>query len=84
MKPITAQEARAIASNETKEYSYLLSEFFHDVDYFMTIKKMEMKFQRNNGGYGVKTFTDEEIEYIKSLGYNINWDGDCLWYEVNW
>lgn len=82
MRPIAAKEARAIANDETKEYSYLLTEFFNDIDYYMTIKKMEMKFNRNSGS--IKTFTDEEIVYIESLGYNIKWDSECLWYNVSW
>jgi hypothetical protein len=35
------------------------------------------------GGSGVR-FTDEHLEYIRSLGYTIEWNSPCLWYEISW
>lgn len=83
--PITAKEAREMIESNSKNNSKAIDEFFKEVHVAISENKCEMRLNPLNQGFGIQQqFTDSERNYLKSLGYTISWDGDCLWYNVSW
>lgn len=33
---------------------------------------------------GGKHISDDELDFVGKLGYEISWNSPCLWYEISW
>lgn len=85
-EPITAEEARRIAlENKVKaKPSPTLDYFFECVrkEIAEDNAKLSMIFSFRVEGY--EDFDEIQLNYLKSLGYTMEWDGATLWYTVSW
>lgn len=75
---ITAAEAREQLRENLAE-SIVVNRFMDEVR-----ENIRNKSNKFNFHIGTDTdLTDQEIDYISSLGYYISWNSACLWYEIS-
>lgn len=80
MKIITAAEARQMVIDNIKLNSVMLEKFFKEVEETSKEGKSNMVFRDGDG----HSLGDDEENFLEKLGYDLSWNGACLWYEVSW